>query len=42
MRSHCASMATERFGVWINSSILEDRDFDVKNGDGMELILEEA
>ncbi|OAE34616.1 hypothetical protein AXG93_167s1270 [Marchantia polymorpha subsp. ruderalis] len=42
MRSHHASMAPERFGVWANSSILEDCDFDVEDRNDMALILEEV
>lgn len=42
MRSHRASRASERFGVWANSSILEDCDFDVEDVDDMALILEEG
>ncbi|OAE28422.1 hypothetical protein AXG93_115s1110 [Marchantia polymorpha subsp. ruderalis] len=41
-RSHCASRAPARFGVWANSSILKDNDFDVEDEDGMALILEES
>ncbi|OAE19334.1 hypothetical protein AXG93_1860s1440 [Marchantia polymorpha subsp. ruderalis] len=41
-RSHCASRAPKRYGVWADSSILEDCDFDVEDRDGMALILEEV
>ncbi|OAE29694.1 hypothetical protein AXG93_509s1470 [Marchantia polymorpha subsp. ruderalis] len=41
-RSHRASRAPERFGVWANSSILEDCDFDIEDRDGIALILEEG
>lgn len=42
MRSHRANKAPERFGVWTNSSILEDGDFDVEDEDRMALILEKV
>ncbi|OAE22912.1 hypothetical protein AXG93_2777s1040 [Marchantia polymorpha subsp. ruderalis] len=41
-RSHRASRAPERFGVWANLSIFKDCDFDVEDGDDMALIMEEG
>lgn len=41
-RAHRASRATKRFGLWANSCIFKDRDFNVKDGNDIAMMLKEC
>lgn len=42
LSSHRASRILESFDVWVNSYILEARDLDIEDDDGIALMLKEG